>query len=96
MGSGASLSELPETLSASDCSSLMGGHFDQFLFDSVAVGGAVSKEKFLEALSLRTDCFLTHDWGHELGADNHARVSLINDALKARGLKTWFDEEQVS
>lgn len=40
--------------------------------------------------------FLTHDWGtDELGRDNHRRVSTINEALKAVGLKTWFDEEQM-
>lgn len=36
------------------------------------------------------------DWGKDDGVDNHARVSQINAALQARGLKTWFDEEQVT
>ncbi|EQC26587.1 hypothetical protein SDRG_15527 [Saprolegnia diclina VS20] len=41
--------------------------------------------------------FLTHDWGtDEAGRDNHARVSKINDVLKANGLVTWFDADRMS
>jgi CRP-like cAMP-binding protein len=40
--------------------------------------------------------FLTHDWGVDgSGRNNHARVSRINDMLKARGIVTWFDEERM-
>ena len=43
-----------------------------------------------------TDVFLTHDWGtDENGRSNHARVSVINAALKQRGYVTWFDEEKM-
>ena len=43
-----------------------------------------------------TDAFLTHDWGvDELGRSNHERVARVNQALKKRGLKTWFDEEMM-
>jgi hypothetical protein len=38
------------------------------------------------------DVFLSHDWG----GGNHDRVSAINDALKRRGVKTWFDGEQMA
>ena len=42
------------------------------------------------------DCFLTHDWGKdELNRDNHRRVSMVNEALKKRKFKTWFDEEMM-
>ena len=42
------------------------------------------------------DCFLTHDWGNdELKRNNHQRVGKINEALKKRGYKTWFDEEMM-
>ena len=42
------------------------------------------------------DCFLTHDWGEdEAGRDNHARVARVCAALKAEGLRPWFDEEQM-
>ena len=42
------------------------------------------------------DCFLTHDWGEdEAGRDNHARVARVSTALKAEGLRPWFDEDQM-
>merc|ERR1712070_178476 len=31
--------------------------------------------------------------GDEEGRDNHARVSEINEGLKARGIETWFDSQ---
>ena len=40
------------------------------------------------------DCFLTHDWGKHQA--NHKRVGIINEALQARGWKTWFDEEMMT
>lgn len=44
-----------------------------------------------------TDVFLSHNWGNdECGRNNHQRVSLINEELKARGYKTWFDEEKMT
>ena len=43
------------------------------------------------------DVFLSHNWGKdEHGRDNHQRVSFINEELKARGYKTWFDEEKMT
>ena len=42
------------------------------------------------------DCFLTHNWGKdELGRVNHETVSKVNNALKANGLVTWFDEDRM-
>lgn len=38
-----------------------------------------------------THCFLTHNWAN----DNHAKVMRINEALKRRGLITWFDSERM-
>ena len=37
--------------------------------------------------------FLSHNWGK----DNvvHNQVSLVNEHLKTRGFKTWFDEENM-
>ena len=32
----------------------------------------------------------------ELGQDNHARVSAVNDELKKRGYLTWFDNDKLS
>jgi hypothetical protein len=42
------------------------------------------------------DVFLSHNWGtDEENRDNHQRVSRINSMLKDKGIKTWFDEEQI-
>ena len=47
-------------------------------------------------MSHQTDVFLSHNWGKdELGRDNHVRVSKINEELKKRGYRTWFDEERM-
>jgi hypothetical protein len=48
-------------------------------------------------LRLKTDIFLTHDWGIDgLGRRNHDRVELINHELKALGFVTWFDSERMT
>ena len=48
-------------------------------------------------MEFRTDVFLSHNWGKdESGRDNHQRVAIINKELKARGYRTWFDEEKMS
>jgi hypothetical protein len=43
------------------------------------------------------DAFLTHDWGvsDALSRQNHDAVSRINDALKRKGLNTWFDSDRM-
>ncbi len=38
--------------------------------------------------------FLTHDWGS--GHTNHERVKLANEALKLRGIVTWFDGDRMA
>ena len=43
--------------------------------------------------SLETDCFLSHNWGEK--QLNHEKVKHINDALKKRGMQTWFDENKI-
>ena len=55
----------------------------------------ITKEKYQE-LIIKTDVFLTHDWGEdELKRNNHDRVSKINSALKLRGFETWFDDDRM-
>jgi hypothetical protein len=40
--------------------------------------------------------FLTHDWGTDKeGWNNHKRVAVINRLLKEKGVRTWFDEEEL-
>lgn len=82
-------------MTESDCRGVAGQLFDEPLFKSAASNGTLSKAKLAQLLVIRTDCFLTHDWGKELGQDNHARVALLNAALQQRGLRTWFDSEKT-
>jgi len=42
---------------------------------------------------LQTDCFLSHNWGEKYF--NHLKVKNINESLKKRGAKTWFDENKI-
>ena len=44
---------------------------------------------------MATDLFLTHNWGETPHFENHNRVARINDALKQRGYKTWFDSDRM-
>ena len=40
--------------------------------------------------------FLTHTWRKDrLGRPNHDRVAHVHDALKAKGLRNWFDGERM-
>ena len=43
--------------------------------------------------SIKTDCFLSHNWGEQ--NKNHHFVKRVNMELQKRGLKTWFDENQM-
>jgi len=57
---------------------------------------SMSLQDLQRALELKTDVFLTHNWGSQ--ADNyanHKNVALINAGLKQRGLTTWFDDERM-
>mmetsp|Transcript_15949 Transcript_15949/g.23305 ORF Transcript_15949/g.23305 Transcript_15949/m.23305 type:complete len:141 (+) Transcript_15949:255-677(+) len=55
--------------------------------------GTISVEQLIHIMKIKTDVFLTHDWG--VGQANHRRVAEINDALKEKGLITWFDTERM-
>lgn len=42
------------------------------------------------------EVFITHTWKKdERGRDNHARAARINIALKAAGIKSWFDDDRM-
>ena len=50
----------------------------------------------LAATGCEFHAFLTHSWVKDaMGRDTHARVSRINDYLKARGMATWFDGDRM-
>jgi hypothetical protein len=74
----------------------MGEYYDEEEFQALANDeGKIDKQKLLD-MSAKTDSFLTHDWGtDELGRNNHERVGQINEALKARGINTWFDSDRM-
>jgi len=41
------------------------------------------------------DVFVTHDFGmDEQGRSNHERATMVNEALRAAGLTTWFEADQ--
>jgi hypothetical protein len=55
-----------------------------------------AKADTIHQLLKKYQAFLTHDWGVDtLNRANHLRVTRINSRLKARGIKTWFDEEKI-
>lgn len=93
MGGGVSV--IPDDLDEATCRQVLGPSFDEALFHNLSHDGFLSKAVLAQKLSSRTDVFLTHDWG---GADqaNHKNVSKINKVLKEMGLRTWFDEEQMT
>jgi hypothetical protein len=97
MGAAASVLEesLPSEITEAMCKEFAGRCFDERLFRISANNAVIAKDKLAQIVAARTDCFLTHDWGNELGQDNHARVGLVNVALQKKGLKTWFDAEQM-
>ena len=53
----------------------------------------VSIDDISKALNLKTDVFLTHNWG--TNQDNHKLVALVNAGLKKRGLLCWFDQDRM-
>lgn len=72
--------------------------YDDKLFERFAdrSSNKISMSSLSTLLSQMTDVFLTHDWGKEEGQDNHERVSRINRALQAKGLRTWFDADKMT
>lgn len=96
MGAGASA--IPALLDEDEFKQLTGDLYSKSLFrklrnaDKVVERGALTH--FYQTV---TDAFLTHDWGiDELDRSNHDRVNRMNAALKARGLRTWFDEDKMA
>eukprot|EP01031_Cornospumella_fuschlensis_P014535 gene14535-17750_t len=97
MGAGASSVSLP-ALDQDAFQRMAPDHFTVSLFNSIKdySTGVIPPARLMKFTSEATDCFLTHDWGKdELGRDNHARVGRLNGLLKARGFRTWFDEEMM-
>lgn len=72
MGSG--LAGYSESLTEEQVKLIAGEKFDQTQFNRMKdVNNLVTKKQLMESIVLKTDAFLTHDWGKE-GRDNHAYV----------------------
>jgi hypothetical protein len=93
---GAAASSLPDRLTRDQLIEAAGPIYGPALYDGLKDDdGAVSKEAFF-TICKKTDVFLTHDWGtDEENRNNHERVSKINEALKIKGLVTWFDSDRM-
>ena len=96
MGSGASagtvasISQLPLYVDKELC--IANGISEEDFRSTSVDSRAITREEFLKLLQI-TDVFLSHNWGpDESGRDNHERVSKLNEALKSKGIKTWFDK----
>lgn len=63
-------------------------------FDAICdANKTVSIDDISKALNLKTDVFLTHNWGKN--QENHKLVASVNAGLKKRGLLCWFDDERM-
>ena len=82
-----SKSQLLESPSASELLKFF--NFDDYCDNH----GTISVGDLQTIFSVKTDVFLTHDWG--INQFNHKRVAKVNVALKSRGITTWFDDEQM-
>ncbi len=85
MGSGASAQQ---QLDLGTFQEAFGPHFSKALFKKLSDdNNLVSADTALQFASSCTDVFLSHD-----GCENSIRhVSLLNDALQKRGIKTYFE-----
>ena len=69
---------------------------DNFILPSIQIqrqNTNLSTASSSSSSSIKTDCFLSHNWGDQ--NKNHAFVKKVNLELQNRGLKTWFDENQM-
>lgn len=90
MGAGAS--SIPMHIDKQTFRRLSGGTINDAIFDANSENGIMTRDRLIELSNMR-DCFLSHEFGDDIyGRNIHQRVSRINQALKARGLITWFDE----
>lgn len=93
MGAGGSVSDLPSKIDKEMFRRISGGQMNDALFDANSVGGIMTREKLIELSSMR-DCFMSYDRGADCyGRDIATRVQKIDQALKARGLITWFSTD---
>jgi endonuclease YncB( thermonuclease family) len=66
---------------------------DNFILPSLMMNDQNRPNTTSTSSIIHTHCFLSHNWGEN--KTNHENVKNINDALKKRGLNTWFDESKI-
>ena len=95
MGAGASI---PTTVNDEQFKNLVQDLYTPGLFFNLSDSATqtINQETLVKFLNSINDVFLTHDWGtDENGRDNHQRVLRVYKALKAKGIKCWFDETEM-
>jgi len=66
---------------------------DNFILPSLLLNDQNRPNTTSTSSTIHTHCFLSHNWGEN--KTNHENVKKINDALKKRGINTWFDENKI-
>ena len=89
---------LPDKIDITCFQEIAPEHFSKALFNKLkGSDGFISLDRFITFATMEaSDAFITHDWSEdELKRYNHARAALLNKLLQTKGIKTWFDEEQM-
>lgn len=90
MGAGAS--SIPMHIDKETFRRLSGGTLNDAIFDTNSENGIMTRDRLIELSNMR-DCFLSHEFGLDVyGRNIHERVGRINQALRGKGLLTWYDE----
>jgi hypothetical protein len=94
MGGGISANQIPMHIDLETFRKIVGGTFNDSIFDEFAVDGVMNREKLLE-LAQTTDCFLSLDRSSTdiYGRSNVQRALKVANDLRARGLTCWILEE---
>ena len=58
--------------------------------------GTKTIEEIIKEVENSYDVFLTHNWGPGPEHANHKLISRINDALKKKKIRTWFDSQRLT
>ncbi len=89
---GAAASTIPMHIDKETFRKLSGGTINDAIFDANSKNGLMTRDRLIELSHMR-DCFLSFDVGVDAhGRDIRGRVNRIHQALKAKGLITWYDE----
>jgi hypothetical protein len=88
MGNGASLAQLPMQLNKEQFRQLSGGKVNDFIFDSFAVNGLLSRDKLIELSQIKDVYFSFHESQDERGRSILEIVTNIGRGLQGLGLQS--------